>query len=154
MKIERSASLFLQIKRHEGLRLRTYRCPAGKLTIGYGHNLEANPVYGIQAGDKISQDMAEVILKDDVYRAARDLDAHFKWWRLLSEPRQAVLVNMTFQLGVGGLLGFKRFIAAIAKADYAEAAEEMLDSKWAKKDSPARARELADQMRFDAWQGV
>ena len=49
------------IKRFEGCRLEAYKCPAGVWTIGYGHTA------GVKKGDKISQELAEVYLKKDLY---------------------------------------------------------------------------------------
>ena len=152
MKIERDARLTAQIKRHEGLELRTYRCTAGKLTIGYGHNLTDNPVWGLQKGDKISQGTAERLLENDIYAVTRQLDTALPWWRELDAPRQAVFVNMGFQMGVTGLCGFAKAIHAVEAGHWDEAAKQMLDSKWAEKDSPARAQELARQMRSGEWQ--
>lgn len=152
MKIERDARLTAQIKRHEGLELRTYRCTAGKLTIGYGHNLTDNPVWGLQKGDKISQGTAERLLENDIYAVTRQLDTALPWWRELDAPRQAVFVNMGFQMGVTGLCGFAKAIHAVEAGLWDEAATQMLDSKWAEKDSPARAQELARQMRSGEWQ--
>lgn len=152
MRIERDARLMAQIKRHEGLELRTYRCPAGKLTIGYGHNLTDNPVWGLQKGDKISQGTAERLLENDIYAVTRQLDEKLPWWSELDMPRQAVIVNMGFQLGVTGLCGFAKALHAVEAGDWQEAARQMLDSKWAEKDSPTRAAELAEQMLTGEWQ--
>lgn len=157
MKIERDPRLAAQLKRHEGLRLHTYRCPAGRLTIGYGHNLSDNPVWGLQKGDRISRAAAERLLENDIYATGRQLDAALPWWRVLGSgasdfPRQAVLLNMAFQLGVAGLCAFKKALGAVHAGAFGEAARNMLDSKWARRDSPARARELARQMHTGQWQ--
>ena len=32
--------LIAMLQRHEGLRLKPYKCTAGKVSIGYGRNLE------------------------------------------------------------------------------------------------------------------
>ncbi|MBQ8744292.1 MAG: hypothetical protein IJZ18_03820 [Mailhella sp.] len=157
MKIERDPRLAAQLKRHEGLRLHTYRCPAGRLTIGYGHNLSDNPVWGLQKGDRISRAAAERLLENDIYSTGRQLDAALPWWRMPGSgvsdfPRQAVLLNMAFQLGVAGLCAFKKALGAVHAGAFGEAARNMLDSKWARRDSPARARELARQMHTGQWQ--
>lgn len=151
-KIERQHDCIEQIKRHEGLRLRTYRCTAGKLTIGYGHNLTDNPVWGLQKGDKISQATADRLLENDIYATGRQLDDRLPWWRELDMPRQAVLLNMAFQMGVAGLCGFAKALHAVEAGRWDEAARQMLDSKWARDDSPARAAELAAQMSSGEWQ--
>ena len=58
-----------------------------------------------------------------------------------------VILSMAYQMGMEGLLGFRCFLASIAVCDYCLAATEMLDSKWARIDSPDRAKRLADMMR-------
>lgn len=150
-KIECSEQFIDQIKRHEGLRLRTYRCPSGKLTIGWGHNLTDNPVWGLQKGDKISMATAERLLENDIYSTGRQLDERIPWWRELDLPRQGVLLNMAFQMGVAGLAGFAKALSAAEQGNWLRSANEMLDSKWAKQ-TPGRAAELARQMQEGEWQ--
>ena len=60
--------------------------------------------------------------------------------------RHDVLVEMVFQLGADGVREFDRFLAAIRSSDWGRAANEMLDSLWAR-ETPVRAKELADLMR-------
>jgi lysozyme len=122
--------------RDEDLRLSPYRCPAGKLTIGVGHNLDAKP---------ISKRAALVILDDDIEDAERELAAVLPWTAELDAPRREALVNMVFNLGMGGLLKFKRMLAALRRGDYAAAAAETLDSDYAKQVG-ARARRVARQI--------
>lgn len=106
----------------EGLRLKPYRCPAGKLTIGVGRNLT----------DKgISKAEAYIMLQNDMDEVEDALDRILPWWRGLSEGRQQALLNMCFNLGINGLLGFRRMLAALQGGDYMAAADEMLASKWA-----------------------
>lgn len=139
-----------QLKRHEGLCLKAYRCSAGKLTIGYGHNLESKPLAGIDGNSEISAMEAERILKADVEGFCRELDVAMPWWRELDEVRQGVLLNMAFNMGVGRLMGFRRMLAAVRAGDWLRAGNEMLDSKW-KWDVKGRAFELARQMETGEW---
>lgn len=127
------APLVEELKRDEGVRLKPYRCTAGKLTIGIGRNLE-------DVG--ITESEAEYLLRTDVARSMADLDRFFPWWRRMSEPRQRALCNMCFNLGVGGLAKFKKFLAALERGDYADAAREALDSAWAHQVG-ARSQRLA-----------
>lgn len=123
------------IKKHEGLRLKPYRCTAGKLTIGYGRNLE-------DVG--ISQSEAEQMLYNDIqncYAACIKLPC----WNKLNEARQAVLLDMCFNVGFAGLQKFKKMLAALEVGAYSRAAFEMLDSKWARQ-VKSRADELAQIM--------
>lgn len=126
---------------HEGLWLKPYRCPAGYLTIGVGRNLEARG---------ISREEAMVLLESDIAEAEAAARGFFPAFDRLEEPRQAVLVDMAFNLGAVRLGGFWRFRAALERGDFEQAAREMLDSKWAKQVGP-RARRLAEMMRRGTW---
>jgi lysozyme len=130
-------ALVQDLKRDEGLRLKAYRCSAGKLTIGYGHNLD-------DVG--ISEEEAEILLRNDVAKVVAALDAKLPWWRNLTEVRQRVLANMVFNLGMTGLLGFRNTLKLIETGAYMEAAQAMLASKWARQVGK-RAERLALAMR-------
>ena len=153
-----------QLKRHEGAKRDAdgmhiaYRCTAGALTIGYGHNLDANPVPGIGAGSRLNDSQADRLLMADVERYAAELGRALPWARDLSAPRYAVLLNMAFNLGVPGLLKFKPTLELIRRGNYGDAAARMMRTKWTYQvgDGPGgkwdRAEELAAQMRTGEWQ--
>lgn len=149
-KIEFNTRFVEQLKVHEGLELRTYVCTEGKLTIGYGHNLTDDPVWGLQRGDKISAKQAEDLLLRDIRVKALELDTKISWWRTLNEPRQAVILNMAFNMGVASLMNFKNMLAALRQGDYETAAHEMIDSSWFGQVG-SRAEELVMQMRKGEW---
>jgi len=134
--------IFDQLKRDEGLRLTPYQDSVGKLTIGYGRNLD----------DKgITQDEAECMLHNDVREAAAQVNKLIPWAKDLSDARLGVLINMAFNLGIQSLLLFRNTLALIQAGDYDKAAEEMLKSKWAYQVGP-RAHRLALQLRSGEWQ--
>lgn len=122
---------------HEGLKTAPYRCSAGKLTIGVGRNLD-------DVG--ITEEEARYLLANDIERVAGELDRALPWWSGLDTARREVLLDMCFNLGIGGLLKFKGMLAALETGDFATAAEEMLDSRWASQVG-GRAAELATLMR-------
>jgi lysozyme len=122
-----------QLTRHEGLRLKPYRCTAGKLTIGVGRNIEDRG---------ISPDEAAILLDNDISDSIRALSRALPWFDALDAVRQRALVDMSF-MGVGKLLEFRRMLAALGRQDYATAAKEALDSKWAQDVGPARSRAVA-----------
>ena len=126
-----------QIKDDEGFRSKAYECPAGKLTIGYGRNIESNG---------ITEQEAEHLLMNDIKGAQRELRSSFPWFTMLSTARQGALINMCFNIGLTRMLDFKKMIAALEVGDYKEAANQMLDSKWARQVGD-RATRLADEMR-------
>lgn len=127
------------IKMDEGLRLEVYVCPGGYPTVGYGHR--------VALGDPINQEAAEAILRFDIARVASDFAKIPKHYRdALSTTRRRVICNMIFNLGLRGVLGFNLMWGAILRGDFDRAADEMLDSRWARQVGQ-RARRLADQMR-------
>lgn len=126
-----------QLMRHEGLRLKPYRCTAGKLTIGYGRNLDDRGISSLEAA---------AMLDADIRQTVEECVAVFAWFNYLDTVRQDVVANMVFNLGIPKFMRFKNLIAALRAQDYRRAADEMLDSKWAQQVG-ARAEELAKQMR-------
>lgn len=130
-------TLLEQLIRHEGLKLKPYRCTAGKLTIGVGRNLE-------DMG--ITKDEALYMLRADIARCYAECKSAFSWFAALTEARQNVLVNMCFNMGIARLKEFKKMLAAAHLGEYEDAAREMLDSAWAGQVGD-RAKELAEQMQ-------
>ena len=123
--------------RHEGLRLKPYLCTAGKLTLGVGRNLEDRG---------ISEEEAEFLLTNDIESIITDLTSHLAWFEGLPAEAKEVLVNMVFNLGIAGVLGFVKTLNALKVSDWKSASDEMLDSAWAKQTGP-RAEELAARIR-------
>ncbi len=116
-------ALVSQLLSDEGLRLKPYRCTAGKLSIGVGRNLDDNG---------ITQAEALMLLNNDINTIYSLLSAALPWLCKLNDARQNVLVNMAFNMGVDGLMGFKFTLDCVQRGDYAEAAKAMLNSKWAR----------------------
>lgn len=129
--------LLNDLKRYEGLRLKPYKDSVGKLTIGYGRNLDAKG---------ISKNEAENMLQNDVFAALQDAYSMFSSFHSHSIVRQEVIVGMIFNLGKKGFLSFTKMIAAFNEREYELTADEMLDSKWARQVGQ-RAIELAGRMR-------
>ena len=92
MKISEYAEVVM--KEHEGLRLKAYRCPAGVLTIGYGHTLNVKP------GDVISKDTADRFFAEDVERVEKQLDAE-NYSKHLSQGQYDAVIDFIFNLGWG-----------------------------------------------------
>lgn len=124
-------------KKFEGVRLKMYKCPAGKWTIGAGHNIEDNG---------ITEDMADYILERDLREAEIQVRTRFPHFYKLNEARQFVLVDMCFNMGAAKLFSFKKMFAALAKDEYPTAAKEMMNSKWARQVGN-RAKTLCEIMK-------
>ena len=135
------------IKLHEGLRLKPYQCTAGRWTIGYGHNLEA---HGETKPESITLEQAELYLDADIKSAKNSCMVNMPYFGLLDDIRRAVLIDMCFNLGINGLLGFKKTLGYVANGSYTTAAVEMLDSKWATQVG-YRALRLSQMMAYGKW---
>jgi len=133
-----SKELIERIKRHEGFSRHAYACPAGYLTIGYGLNIEPSG-YGLDE-DLAEQALCRVLL--DVEGRLMDMP----WFESLDLVRGGVVLEMAYQMGVSGMLGFRKMIEAIERKDWETAAVEMLDSRWHQQ-TPGRAKSLARIMR-------
>ena len=129
------------IKLHEGLRLKPYHCTSNKLTIGYGRNLEDRG---------ISDKEAEFLLSNDITQVTIELERKLSCMFSLNEVRRAVLIDMAFNMGVTGLLKFRKTLSCIEAGEYEEAAMEMLDSRWANQVG-RRSIRLAEMMRTGKW---
>ena len=129
------------IRLHEGLRLKPYRDTVGKLTIGYGRNLDDRG---------ITKDEAEQLLRNDITRVTSELATALPWFLDLDPIRRAVLIDMAFNLGAAGLLKFALTLRAVEHADHARASQEMLDSVWATQVG-TRATRLSEMMASGTW---
>lgn len=130
-------TLIEQLKRHEGVKHFPYLDTAQKWTIGAGRNLTDR---GITIGT-INQ-----MLLEDISLVTTELDKAYPEWCELSENRQLVLANMTFNLGMPRYLTFERFWAALRQNQWELASTEMLNSRWARQVGD-RAIELSEMMR-------
>lgn len=126
-----------QLIHDEGLKLKPYRCTAGKLSIGVGRNLDDRG---------ITEPEALGLLENDIDFFSGQCRKAIPFFASLDDVRQEVLVNMAFNMGLATLLTFKNTLALIASGKYEEAADAMLHSKWATQVGD-RAKRLADMMR-------
>lgn len=125
---------------NEGCKLKSYRDTVGKLTIGIGRNLDDNPLTieeQCYIGHNcrtlfISNDQAAYLCRNDLKKVRADLDKHLPWWRDLNPDRQYVMIDLCFNMGLKTLLTFKRTLDSIAQGYYVRAAEQLLQSKYAK----------------------
>lgn len=112
------------IKRHEDLRKKVYPDSKGIPTLGWGRNVR-------DVG--ISESEAEILLSNDIFNATADLYHFLPWTQQLEDVRKAVLIEMTFNMGIEKLLGFKNFLADVKANNWESAEKNGLDSLWAKK---------------------
>ena len=127
------------LKNHEGFRFEAYQCTEGVWTIGYGHTKN------VLEGDEMTKIEAERVLFDDIVVAIADALDYFPHFMRLTHNRQAVLIDMSFNLGLPRLEEFKKLKEALFRGLYKVASEEMLDSTWANQVG-VRAKRLAKLM--------
>ena len=125
--------LIESIKIHEGFSGEVYQDTLGFDTIGYGTKLP------------LSKSEAEAILEMRLRAKITELKMRKPIVKELSEERRQILAEMSYQLGVNGVVRFKKMWIAIEEGNYETARKEMLDSRWFNQ-TPSRARELADRM--------
>lgn len=130
-------TLIDRLIKHEGLMLKPYKCPAGKITIGVGRNLEDRG---------ITEEEAMILLQNDILACRKECYASFIWYGELDEVRQGVILEMCFNLGISRLKGFKKMLKACELKNYTLASQEMLSSLWARQVGN-RAKKLADILR-------
>jgi len=148
--------LVLSIKQNEGFKSKPYIDPLAKkeipkdelaiiekywdklnITIGNGRCLQTNPLT-VKEND--------YLMKQDILKNNKELFENIKFYANLPDHVRNVLIEMAYQLGVNGLLKFKKTLEHINNKDFEKASMEMLNSKWAKQ-TPNRAKTLSNLMK-------
>ena len=129
--------LLESIKKHEGFVEHAYDDSLGIPTIGYGFTIKDLV---------LDEDIAEEILIRKLEKLKRNANSRFRWLEDMPVVIQEVILNMCYQLGVTGVSKFRKAISALQEGDWQEAADEMLDSLWARQ-TPNRATELSNIVR-------
>ena len=137
--------LIKQLRRDEGEVLTVYNDTLGFATIGVGRLVDK------RKGGGITLEESAYLLNNDIDKRQAELLRRAPWTANLDPVRFAALLNMAFQMGVDGLLGFTNTLAMVRSGDYPAAATGMLNSLWAKQ-TPERANRLSTQMRTGQWQ--
>ncbi len=125
------------IAHFEGFSSRLYRCTSGKLTIGYGYNIEDRG---------LPEDICEELLGRDIADINRYLRTTYDWYEELDDARKKAIISMVYQLGKGGFAKFEKTIEAIKAKNWEAAYVNLLDSKWARQ-TPLRAKRTAMVIR-------
>tara|TARA_Y100001963_G_scaffold120962_1_gene169175 strand:- start:465 stop:887 length:423 start_codon:yes stop_codon:yes gene_type:complete len=131
------SNLIKSIKESEGYRARVYKCTEGYDTIGYGFAIKDL---------KLTRDVCDIILKEKLLKINNILENRFDWYPTAPIVIQDVVVEMVYQLGYTGFSKFKKTIYYLETEQYTEAADEMLDSLWARQ-TPNRAKKLSEKVR-------
>lgn len=136
MSPEDLAAARLSIMRHEGFSAVPTPDAHGTLVIGYGRNLNRNPLT-IPEG--------EYLLDQDLPRRLAGAITAWPPLTTCSGPQQQVVLELTYQLGIGGLLLFKDFLHALAVKDVPAAVQALQASQLAQQ-TPSRVRDYCDRL--------
>lgn len=135
-----------QLGLDEGKKATVYKDSRGYWTIGIGILVDERiPGAGLREHE------IQYIFNSRVDEVINEVGRRIPWFYKLDEARQGVLLNMAFQMGVDGLLKFKRTLEYVRVGDYKTAAAGMLVSLWFSQ-TPKRAMRLSKQMRTGIWQ--
>ena len=128
------------IKKHEGYVAIVYKDSLGIDTIGYGFAIKDL---------ELDEDIGEMILERKVKNLVVRIDNKYSWYKYMPQDIKDVVIEMCYQLGVGGFSKFKKTISYLQNKQWEDASIEMLDSLWAKQ-TPNRAEELSNRVRVTA----
>ncbi len=128
-------TLVEDIKKEEGYRSSVYLDTLQKPTIGYGFLIDTL---------ELQEDICQLILMRKLEKLIKSIKFNFKWFDDMPDKVQDVIINMCYQLGVSGVSKFKKTIQFMKNKQWDRASVEMLDSKWAREQTPQRAKRLSE----------
>jgi lysozyme len=134
-------NLSQMIEMHEGRRSKPYKDTVGKLTIGVGRNLDDRG---------LSDKEIDFLKENDISLSRQELTMKLPWFSGLDPVRQAVLIDMHFNMGWSTLSQFTNTLGFIQRGENEKAASAMLQSKWASQVGN-RAKRLSKMMQWGAW---
>ena len=131
-------TLIEDIKMEEGYRSSVYLDTLEKPTIGYGFLIDSL---------ELQEDICQLILMRKLEKLIKNIKFNFKWFDDMPENVQDVVINICYQLGVSGFSKFKKTIQFMKNKQWDKASVEMLDSKWAREQTPQRALRLSETVK-------
>ncbi len=145
------ASCVAGVMSHEGFSAKVYKDRHG-YAVGNGYSITENPLllpkstisrYKKQGISKVE---AKQLVAKMCNKTASELSDNLNWFDKLPSKSQYVMLNMGYNLGVGGLLGFDKTLRYVKNNQVTLASKEMLRSRWSHQVG-ARAKELSQLMK-------
>jgi lysozyme len=135
----------------EGIRNVVYDDQTGH-PIGPGSHVMGHPSIGVgrRCDLPFSVPVIELLLEESIDQAIAALDRELPWWTDCTESQQRALVELVFNLGMQGLLGFPHFLLRLRTGQLHAAACELATAKWATDVGPTRAHRIIDQIQQEA----
>lgn len=132
----------------EGCIYAVYLDHLGLKTVGIGHLCrESDPEFDMEVGTPVSEERVMELFNKDMSWTFQDCIQLLSEFNDLPGEVRLIVANMMFNMGVNRMGGFKRFLAAVEKADWNSAADEMHDSRW-RRQVPERSGRLIARMRM------
>ena len=134
----RYLKLIKRIKKNEGFSSTAYKDQLGFLTIGYGHLILPNEKHLIKT--KLSKEKLEKIFIKDFKNTIKDYEKYLKK-KAYNKKEEELLIEMVFQIGIKGVLRFKKLLSNMRKKNEYLVCFEMMNSLWYKQ-TPKRVKAL------------
>src|SRR5690554_2701208 len=142
------------LRNEEGVRHQPYRDHLGYETIGVGHlvdprkggSLPGWALDELHQNGRLSDASVDRLLEDDIINVVNQLETQLPWVSSLDQVRYTVLLDMAFQMGISGLLGFENTLRHVREGNYEQAADNMRQSLWYRQ-TPNRAERRINEMR-------
>lgn len=134
------SKLEASIIKHEGVASFVYVDTVGHYTVGIGRNLDK------KGGNGLSPDEMLYLLRNDIKKCQNSLQK-YDWFLKQNTPRKDALIELCFNMGINRLLKFKNTIRFLGEENYQEAANHLMNSKWAKQVGPTRSGSIIKQIR-------
>ena len=111
--------LLSRVMASEGFRNMPYRDSRGFLTVGYGANLDAG----------LSRYAAGALCQAQLDEARSEIQG-YPWYQACDPPRQDVLTELCFNMGLAKLQTFHKMLNFLISQDWNSAADELQNSAW------------------------
>lgn len=131
--------------KHEDYKRFVYKDSLGFETIGIGRCVD------IRKGKGISIKEAQYLLNNDLTECDRSMRL-YAWYNIQDDVRKCALVELCFNMGLRGLLGFKNTLDCLQNKYYVDAAKHLLDSKWSAQVGEARSQDIAYRIEHGCYQ--
>ena len=136
-----------EIKADEGVVNEVYLDHLGLPTVGVGHLIRKDdPEHGLDVGTQVDEERVAELFEADLYTCVAETKLLYPQFEELPAEAQKILCNMMFNMGRPRLSRFHKMKKSVDSSDWTEAANQMLDSKWARQ-VPNRANRLIERMK-------
>ena len=137
-----SIKLWKQLELHSGRHPKIHHDPEGYRIIGVGHKIDGKP---------LPDAVIDLLFQLDLEDAKEDVRILFPNFRELSSPRQAVLIDLAFDLGREALASFKNFRKSVSQKSWNWGAGELKGTRWYMKNDKDRGPRLVQQWVTGEW---